>query len=546
MLLRLFTPLARRFALIGARETGSALIGVLGVMGVSGAVVVTSTTMSIHAVGFTTSTRAGVQAAAAATAGVDFAAANLAASVCQPQYSSATSPIFIVKVSYSTLQTSPGEVDNSWVSGCPTNSSAARIRLISTGSADSFGVAGQSSQDLRRVEAIFPYTPIPTSSSILPSGAALYAFAQVDPTINNLTLTQGSTTRPSIQYLSGSVTCTSGSIIRGDLILGNGSASVTSGCTIDGDLYASNDITITSGEVTGNVSSHSANRLGLVTVGKPAIVDGDIYSSGSVEILGKVGGNIVAGPGIATSMFYSRSSVGGSFVTAGSFSGAAASIKGLITTNISGIVTPVVPTVPRWIDFAFNANDWLTPAGTPFASQPLSSCAGSNLTVALNSAQTSSVPIIVDTRSCGISTNLQNIDLTLTSDMVIVANSFILSSNNIRSSNLSEKRLWIITPDTVLDNSPTCAANTSSSIGNQVTVSALVNAIVYSPCPISNAGDVWRGQMYAASISTSAPFTLSFIPVGLPNVNLSTGEVFSPSGKGVLGDRISIRDVVIS
>ena len=537
--------LVKRFALLGARETGSALIGVLGVMGVSGAVVVTSTSMSIHAVGFTSATRAGVQAEAAATAGIDFAAANLGSSVCQPRYESKTSPVFVVNVSYSTLTTSPGDVDNSWVTGCATNASAARIRLISTGHADSYGVAGQSSQDVRRVEGIYTYTPVPASASILPSGAAMYSFSQVDPTINNLTLTQGSTTRPSIQYLSGSVTCTSGSVIRGDLILGNGSASVTSGCTIDGDLYASNNVTITSGEVTGNVSSYSANGLGLVTVATPAIIDGDIYSSRSVDIQGKVGGSVLAGPGIAASMIYAKSSIGGSFVTAGTFSGSAASVKGTITTNKSGIVIPAVPAVPRWIDFEFNANEWLTPAGTPFASQPLSSCTSTSLTTAFNSAQNSSVPIIVDTRACGTNTDLRNINLALTSDLVIVANSFKLSANSISSSNASVKRLWIITPDAVLDRTPTCASNITSSIGNNVIVSSLVNAFIYSPCAISNAGDVWRGQMYASSISSSAPFTLSFVPVGLPNVNLSTGQVVAPTGKGIVGDRLSIRDVVI-
>ncbi|MBC7463045.1 MAG: polymer-forming cytoskeletal protein [Actinobacteria bacterium] len=545
MLLKTIGATYRRLAATGTREAGAALIGVLGVMGVSSAVAVTSTTMSLHAVGFTSSTRAGVQAEAAATAGIDFAAAKLAASTCQPEYSSTTSPIFTVKISYSTLATSPGDVDSSWVTGCPTNAGAARLRLISTGHAASFGVAGQSSQDVRRVEAIYPYTPTPASSSIVPSGAAMYAFSQVDPTINNLTLNQGSTTKPSIQYLSGSVTCTSHSVIKGDLILGNGSASVTSGCTIDGDLYATNDVSIVSGEVTGNVISHSANGLGYVNVAKPAIVDGDIYSSGSVSISGKVGGSIVVGPGVANSMFYARSSVGGSFVTAGTFSGAAASIKGTITTRKSGIVTPAIPTVPRWIDFSFNANEWLVSAGTPFATQTLSSCSSSNLANALRTAQNSAMPIIIDTRGCGANTDLRNIDLALTSDMLILANNFTLSSNTIASSNNTAKRLWIVIPDNVQDNTPTCPSG-SSSIGNNVNVSTLVNAFVYSPCPISNSGDIWRGQMYASSISTSSPFTLSFVPIGLPNVNLSTGEVFSPPGTGVLGDRLTIRDVVIN
>ena len=84
MLLRILRALQNRLAAAGSREAGAALIGVLGIMGVSGAVAVTSTSVSLHAVGFTTSTRAGVQAEAAATAGIDFSAAQLASSVCRP------------------------------------------------------------------------------------------------------------------------------------------------------------------------------------------------------------------------------------------------------------------------------------------------------------------------------------------------------------------------------------------------------------------------------------------------------------------------------
>ena len=106
--------LSRGFSRSGSRERGSALIGVLGIMSVTSVIAVTATSMSMHAVGYTTSTRAGVQAEAAAEAGVDYAAANLATSACQSQYSSTTAPIFVVNVSYSTLATSPGAIDNSW------------------------------------------------------------------------------------------------------------------------------------------------------------------------------------------------------------------------------------------------------------------------------------------------------------------------------------------------------------------------------------------------------------------------------------------------
>lgn len=541
--------LNKRLAVNGARERGSALIGVLGVMGVTTLIAVSTTSMSMHAVGYTTSTRAGVQAEAAAEAGVDYAAANLATSVCQSQYSSTSAPVFAVTVAYSTLATSPGAVDTSWVNGCPTSASAARIKLVSTGSAASAGVAGNSSGNVRTVEAIYSYTPAPPSYSVIPSGPALYAFAQTDPTINNLTVNQAGTVRPSIQFLSGSVTCTSGTTITGDVILGSGSLTVTSGCTINGDLSAAAGVNIQSGEVTGDVHSddeHGDHSHAAVSLSSSSRIDGDVYSRGSVEIDGKVGGNIVAGPMSTNSRFSNLSSVGGSVVTSGSVTAPAGVIQGTVSTNQSGVVTPTIPVVPGWVDYAYNSNDWKTSTGVPYAVLTMTSCSSSALSTALNTVQNSSAPIILDTRVCGPVTDFSGRNLSLTSDTVILANGFNLASNNVQSSNSLDKRLWIIIPDMVADGVPTCGVNSYAKIGNNVTVGPHVASLIYSPCPISNSGDVWRGQMYSSSIGTSSSFTLNYLPIGLPTVNLSTGQFLAPTGTGVLGDRSSIRDLTVS
>jgi hypothetical protein len=537
--------LNRTLSRIGSRERGSALIGVLGIMSVTSVIAVTATSMSMHAVGYTTSTRAGVQAEAAAEAGVDYAAANLATSVCQSQYSSTTAPIFAVNVSYSTLATSPGAVDSSWVAGCPTFQTAARIMLVSSGTASSRGVAGNSSQDVRTVEAIYSYTSAPPSYAVIPSGAALYSYAQIDPTINNMIVNQAGTVRPSIQLLSGSTTCTSGTTITGDVFLGAGGLKATSGCIINGDLWASAGVSITSAAVTGNVHANGGSGGTSVSLATSSRIDGDIYSQGSVSIDGKVGGNIVAGPLSTTAKFGNQASVGGSVVTSGTVSAPLGAIKGTITANQSGIVTPIIPLVPNWIDYAYDSNDWKTPTGMPYAVLTMASCGSGALSSAINTTQNSTAPIVLDTRVCGPITDFKGLNLSLISDTVILANGFNLASNNIQSSNSIDKRLWIIIPDTVLDGVPTYSVNNSASIGAGVTVGQHVAALIYSPPPISNSGDVWRGQMYSSSIGTSSSFTLNFLPIGLPTVNLSTGQFLPPTGTGVLGARTSIRDLVV-
>jgi hypothetical protein len=542
----LINSISKRLNVRGTKESGSALIAVLGVMAVASTIAITTTSVSMHAVGYTTSTRAGVQAEAAAEAGIDFAAANLTTSVCQSQYTNTSTPIFSVTIAWSALATSPGNTDSSWVSGCPTGTTVQRLKLVSVGTAALSGLAGNSSENVRQVEAIFPYTPTPASSTVIASGAALYSYSQADPTINNLTINQASTTRPTIQFLSGSSTCTSGSTITGDVILGAGGLSVTSGCTINGDLWASNVVNIQSGEVTGNVHAKGNGGGGdSVSLSTSSMVDGDVFSEGPGTFAGKVGGNIVSGPTGGNSTFSNKSSVGGSVVSAGTVTAPAGAIKGTISTNQSGIVTPTIPVVPPWIDYAYNASDWKTSSGSPYTVLTLSACDSTTLSNALITTQNSLTPIILDTRICGAITDLRGYNLALKSDTVIINNGFKLSSNDIESSDTSDKRLWLITPDSNINSTPNCPTGSSGTISPHVTVGAHVGALIYTPCVISNSGDIWRGQMYASSISTSSSFTLNFLPIGLPTVDLGTGKYISPPGTGVLGSRTSIRDLTV-
>ena len=527
------------------KDQGSALVAVLGVMGVTTVIAVSLTTTSFHALGYTTATRAGVEAEAAAEAGVDFAAASLASSICQASYSSISAPIFSVAISHSPLPTSPGDTDNSWVAGCPVALGAQRLKLISTGWATNLGVADNSSQNVRKVEAIYPYSPSPPSYTIMPSGPATYSYSQTDPTINNLTITQGGAIKPSMVYLSGSATCTSHSQITGDVILGNGGLSVTSGCTINGDLYTNGVVSVVSGEINGNVNAAGVQGGTSVTLATSAVVDGNIYAAGPVSIAGQVGGNIVVGPILGVSTFSNKSSVGGSVVTAGTISASAGSIKGMTSTNQSGIITPAIPFAPPWVDFAYNPADWVAADGSAYVTLTMLGCSSSALNTALNTAQNSRKPIILDTRVCGANTDFSHHDLMLKSDVVILANGFNFQTNNIQSPSAPDKRLWIVIPDGVADSAPTCGTGSSASLGQHVEIGPHVNTMIYSPCAIDNSGDQLSGQMYSSSISTSSDFQLNFIPIGLPNIDLSTGKHIDPPGTGVLGDRTSIRDLVM-
>ncbi|TFD34760.1 hypothetical protein E3T37_16500 [Cryobacterium sp. TMT2-10] len=517
------------------RERGSALVGVIGVLAVASIVTLTVGTLTVGALTFTNSTRAGVQAQAAAESGVDVAAAALAAGNCQPTFVSGGGSIPKYSVAIYFTRISTGEDS---YTGCPSFADVDRVRVVSTGSAVGPGTVSA------KIEAVFAFIPLPVPPPITASGGAIYAFAQNDPTMNNLTVTQGSTVRPVIQYLSGSMTCTSQSTIDGDVILGQGSVSSMSQCTVNGDLWASGTVDMQSGKVTGNVNALGVRSGVSVTLSSSANVLGNVYAAGPVLIAGDVGGNVVSGPGVGGSSFTNQASIGGSVVAAGTVSYASrGDIVGTITESKSGIVTPTIPFVPGWADYVYDAGAWKTEAGVQYVERTMSSCG--DLAAELNSAQNSLLPIIVDTRVCGGSTDFSSINLQLKSNMVLIANGFKFQNNDIQSSSIAEKRLWVITPDSLVDSLPTCTSASASSIGTQVVVGPHVSALVYTPCDIDNKADIWRGQIYARSVKTSAPFTLIYLPLGVPGVNLSLGTQTPslPPGAGNLGDRISIRDL---
>ena len=522
----------------------------LGLTAVASIIAITITSSSLYAVGYTTSTRSGVQAQAAGEAGIDYAAAKLATSVCQSQYGpTVTEPVFTVAVSSSLLSASAtGDVDTSWVAGCPTSAAFKRVKLVSQGSANTLGMLGNASGDKRKVEAIYPYTPTPPTW-ITASGAAIYSFSQTDSTINNLDINSSSATPATIQYLSGSASCTSGSTIHGSVILGQGGASLASGCLIDGDLYAAGSVSLNSAIVTGNVSADSGTYPS-VSLAPSATVQGNVSAGGPVLVQGAVGGNIVAGP--AGGVTKISGSVGGSVIVAGTLNTSGGTIIGSTVTGKTGIVAPVIPFVPGWVDYPYSLSDW-SPGG--FTEFVISDCSNTGFVTAMTAMLASSTPKVLNGLACGASgldfTKLSSTQ-TLTSDLVVIANSFNLGNNNFVSSNVANTRnMWLITPDRgvggnlIANQFPNCPTGGTFKMASHTTVSPQVNALIYSPCTITNSADVWQGQIYAAGTKTANAFVLNYVPIGIPGVNLSDGTSTSITipGTGVLGIRTALRNI---
>src|SRR5687768_16719594 len=92
-------------------ERGSAMVAVLGVMAVTAIIGVTIVTATVNGMAVTSAAKAGIQARAAAEAGIDRALVDIQGT-CVTAYESTTEPHFEYELAYRTGT-------NAWINGCP-------------------------------------------------------------------------------------------------------------------------------------------------------------------------------------------------------------------------------------------------------------------------------------------------------------------------------------------------------------------------------------------------------------------------------------------
>lgn len=217
-------------------------MAVLGLMAVTIVIGLTITAATINGLGFTSSSKASVQARAAAEAGVDSSLVGLSGSAtCPSAFTSATTPKYTTAIAY--LDASGAVVS------CAV---ASQVRITSTGAAESPGVAGASSGDSSRIEAIYPYTPASTPG-VVSSGAAIYLASGAN--FNNGGSIASSGIVPAIQVKTGNFDCDNNTGIIGSVVVVSGTMSLKK-CEITGDAWASGKATLqTDGDVLGKLTA---------------------------------------------------------------------------------------------------------------------------------------------------------------------------------------------------------------------------------------------------------------------------------------------------
>jgi len=530
-------------------ERGSTMIAVIGITVVTAVVAVGITGVTMGALATTGNSRSAIQAQAAADSGIAAAVAKLNTEACAPRYSRSSTPAYSVEVFWSATATA------GFTSGCPTGTDTSYLKLVSTGSSLTAASGGLGAH--RYVEAIYQYSPTVIEPEapvgVSPSGAALYSYSTSSFGMTGLTLVQAGSARPTVILRSGDFVCNSSSVINGDVIAANGKMRIDN-CVINGNAASSSSFELAgSGKINGDVNASGVTSGYSVLMTSPSSsITGTVWAAGPGKIHIPIGGDYVAaGASNGKSIFQSSSHVSGAirvsgdiqaaWVTAcGGYSDSNAIAKcalqqspkhvdGTIDYKVSGLTAPVVPIAPDWVDYNYSPDDW---PGYDVITLTSSQCdwswAASPGLAKLLQAANSTTPTIIDGRACNSIAMWYTANPALKSDLVIIAKSFNVGSNNFTGYNNEPRKMWMITPDTVADGKPTCSTG-DMQINGDFKVSGSLSAMAYSPCTISLSSTTWRGQMYAGYVKMNSNQTVNYDPLGLPGVDLDTGD---PSGSG--------------
>lgn len=587
MLLKHFKVMRRFAGQLGQR--GSALLIVVGVMALGLLISVLLASSLTATFTYSSTSKAGIQAQAAAESGVATALVGLnttgSCASAGGVYQSSGNPNFRATIWRS--------MDGStWVKACP-DLVTTQVRIISTGYAQGGAVGSANSQNQRIVESTYSYGTGGSGGNS--PGAAMYVYAAGN--LDTYQINSSGVIASDIAVTTGNFSCTGPTLIQGTVLVGQGTANLTNNCTIYNSLLASGAITMTSnsqihGDATssgagvtisnvtdtiggnvyanGPVSTNGAivgnvEAVGAVTLVQGSSVGGSIKAGGVVSISSSVGGSVTT-PGNLT--FVATGSVAGSItiggtLTYGKLTNAAAAsalisqgkVIGTILFGQSGVATPVAkaaPLLPPWIDVSYNYSTWQT---NGFATQlTWPSALGCRIGDASSTTPSGvlypwyqqlknlSAPTVVDARSCTSVSG--NIALSLKTDVAFIGTNFDFDSINLTSADSLTHKIWFIVPDaqpTVAG--PQCTKHGGNFVVNTTsTVSTQVEAFVYAPCSIAiNNGTTWTGQLYSGDmVGGGGTRVLNYVPLGIPGTSIGGGPI--PPTAGQVGGLIFERN----
>ncbi|WP_242682023.1 hypothetical protein [Desertivibrio insolitus] len=466
------------------------MIAVIGVLAIAAVIAVTVSASTIGALATTSSSRASIQARAAAEAGINAATAGLrtindcadpgiagvdTTAPAGTYRSTATSDVHFVA-------TVESFQSGTWSASCPVTATT-QVRVTSVGQAQHQGVAGATSGDEVTLQAIFDYDPIIVQVPV--DGSAVYAHTIVG-TLKNFELnTESNSVATSVSIKNGNVVCTNGAEIGGDLLLGNGNATLDM-CDVAGSVHVKGNLSINKSAIGSNVS---ATGTGVVT----------------------------------------NSTIGGTR-TFGSLAAA--------------------PNIPDWTDVNWDPAYWTGRGYT--VTNWTGSCSISKSTTEWKNLANITTPTVINflskcpTTAVTTSSNMDEVELD--ANLVFVGHQFDFTKFYFGTDAPGEHRtITFIVPDNTPDGLPTCAPpaglNGGIRLNNEADFTAGVSAMMYTPCKIYSDRNGYRGQLYGGEIEFGQQASLTFAPVGIEGFDLTGGATNPVQAGSQLGSRLSLKEV---
>jgi hypothetical protein len=350
----------------------------------------------------------------------------------------------------------------------------------------------------------------------------------------------------SVWSASGTSALTGGTV-KGDFIA-VGAANITGG-SLQGNLWSGGSVPVSINLPKNVISAGNITFSGGGAIGGSAWADGSIAATWGQNIAGKAtaaslnfsGGNISGAAWASGAAVITNANLSGS-LTAKTLSGGKTANGGVTlvaagpgagpakpvapTKPAAPAAPPLPPTVPDWVDFDYDPADW-----TGFDVVTMSGgCGYLDFVSKMNTLGTHKG--IVDARSCtnGITLTSGDDVIDIKNDLVIVTKKITLSGGG-KFTASANRKLWLIQPDTVPNHLPTCPSGWSTTIDGGFTfASPKISVMLYTPCNVViGSSTQFRGQIFTGSASVSGGATMTYASIGLPGVNLTTGEDSTPA-----------------
>lgn len=483
---------------------------------------------AVNGLGITKTTRAGIQSQESAEGGIALVLKSLTARTCHQPYTQGSDlGQGNSKLNFTVDVYSRATVTDNWRVGCP-GAGDHFVRFVSTGT-PVFKSIGGTRGDSRTVEATYNWSPAYATTTVKPTGPAIYSYNGANFSgSSQLMNPEGSPAV--IDVAHGNAGCLfqgggQSAIYNANINVAEGNWGSGGSCIVNGNVWAYGDLTTAeSSQINGSTWSSSVAQSQSSIIWKNVWAGGNVDQSGSSAIYGAVTAASTSGNGQMAS------------------SNTDPSLQGVKPAYQDG-----EKPVPPWTDYAFDKTQWPS-----FAIATMENpCNVATMQAAIDQMATETPgPGILDTRNC-TSPTIWDGAMSLPNDLAIIAGPVftVSGSKTIDSSDgVTPRKLWIIQPDEIKNKQPDCPTAGALTIALSYVVTGVVSTMLYTPCTITlGQSATWRGQFYSGGVVISQSATLTYVPGGLPGVDLSDGTTAATDGGSTyfskMGTRISIRNL---